>query len=326
MNEETPLLQVIDLHTQFLTTLGIARAVDGVSLHLYEGEVLGLVGESGCGKSVTALSILGLVPSPPGRVVRGQILYRGRDLLQMPPRELQRIRGNEISMIFQDPSSSLNPYMTVGRQIAEVLELHRGMTRGQAREEGIRLLGVVGIPDAPQRFDDHPHEFSGGMAQRVLIAMALACDPALVIADEPTSSLDVTLQSQILELLGALRAKSRTSVLLISHDLGVVAGLADRVVVMYAGRVVEEASTEELFSNPLHPYTGGLLRAIPRLDGEAALEPIRGRPPRAHAVPGGCPFRPRCGLAHEACAAAPPTLDEVDSGHRVACWAVEGGP
>ncbi len=326
MSEDTALLQVIDLHTQFFSSQGIARAVDGVSLRLHEGEVLGLVGESGCGKSVTSLSILGLVPSPPGRIVRGQVLFRGRDLLQLPPRDLQRIRGNEISMIFQDPSSSLNPYMTVGRQIAEVLVLHRGMSRSQAREEAVRLLGMMGIPDAQARYDEHPHDFSGGMAQRVMIAMALACDPALVIADEPTSSLDVTMQSQVLELLGALRAKSRTSVLLISHDLGVVAGLADRVAVMYAGRVVEEASTDELFSNPQHPYTGGLLRAIPRLDGEAALEPIRGRPPRAHAVPGGCPFRPRCGLAHEACAAAPPTLDEVASGHHVACWAVEGGP
>ena len=325
MSESTPLLQVNDLHTQFLSREGIARAVDGVTLHVHQGEVLGLVGESGCGKSVTSLSILGLVPSPPGRIVRGQVLFRGQDLLQMPARDLQRIRGNEIAMVFQDPVASLNPYMTVGRQIGEVLELHRGMSRGQAREETIRLLAVVGIPDAQDRHDDHPHIFSGGMAQRVMIAMALACNPALLIADEPTSSLDVTLQSQVLELLGALRTKSCTSVLLISHDLGVVAGLADRVAVMYAGRIVEETTTEELFANPLHPYTVGLLRAIPRLDGDAALEPIRGLPPRAHAVPGGCPFRPRCGLAREACSAASPTLDEVYHRHNVACWAVEGG-
>ncbi len=325
MSEDTPLLQVNDLHTQFLSREGIARAVDGVTLHVQQGEVLGLVGESGCGKSVTSLSILGLVPSPPGRIVRGQVLFRGQDLLQMPARDLQRIRGNEIAMVFQDPVASLNPYMTVGRQIGEVLELHRDMSRGQAREEAIRLLAVVGIPDAQDRHDDHPHTFSGGMAQRVMIAMALACNPALLIADEPTSSLDVTLQSQVLELLGALRTKSRTSVLLISHDLGVVAGLADRVAVMYAGRIVEETTTEELFANPLHPYTVGLLRAIPRLDGDAALEPIRGLPPRAHAVPGGCPFRPRCGLVREACSAASPTLDEVYHRHNVACWAVEGG-
>lgn len=325
MSESAPLLQVNDLHTQFLSREGIARAVDGVTLHVDQGEVLGLVGESGCGKSVTSLSILGLVPSPPGRIVRGQVLFRGQDLLQMQARDLQRIRGNEIAMVFQDPVASLNPFMTVGWQIAEVLVLHRHMRRGQAREEAIRLLGVMGIPDAQERHDDFPHTFSGGMAQRVMIAMALACNPALLIADEPTSSLDVTLQSQVLELLGALRTKSRTSVLLISHDLGVVAGLADRVAVMYAGRIVEETTTEELFANPLHPYTVGLLRAIPRLDGEATLEPIRGRPPRAYAVPGGCPFRPRCGLAREACSAAPPTLDEVHHRHRVACWAVEGG-
>ena len=324
MNDSGPLLQVIDLHTQFFASQGIARAVDGVTLQLEEGEVLGLVGESGCGKSVTCLSILGLVPSPPGRIVRGQVLFRGRDLLRMPERELRGIRGNEIAMIFQDPSASLNPAMTVGRQIAEVLVLHRKMTRSQAREEGVRMLGVVGIADAQERYDDFPHHFSGGMAQRVMIAMALACNPALLIADEPTSSLDVTLQSQVLELLGALRRKSSTAILLVSHDLGVVAGLADRVAVMYAGRVVEQAPTVDLFTNPLHPYTGGLLRAIPRLDGNATLEPIRGMPPKPFAVPGGCPFRPRCGLAHEACASAPPTLDEVAREHHVACWAVEG--
>ncbi len=322
------LLEVEDLHTQFFTDEGIIRAVDGVSLELEAGQVLGLVGESGCGKSVTSLSILGLIPDPPGRVVRGQVRFRGVDLLRLGPERMRRIRGNEIAMIFQDPMTCLNPYMTVGRQVGEVLELHQGKSRTSARDEVVRLFTMVGISDAADQIDAYPHQFSGGMRQRVMIAMALACNPALLIADEPTSALDVTIQAQILELIGTLREKSRTSIILISHDLGVVAGLADRVAVMYAGRIVEEAPAERLFGNPQHPYTRGLLRTIPRLDAAAThqLEAIPGRPPHPVHRPGGCPFRLRCPLAHEPCAGAYPPVVAVEPGHRTACWAVEGSP
>jgi len=321
---EEPLLEVEDLHTQFFTDEGIIRAVDGVSLRLEQGQVLGLVGESGSGISPRMLR---LIPDPPGRVVRGQIRFRGRDLLRLGPDQMRRIRGNEIAMIFQDPMTSLNPYMTVGRQVSEVLELHHGKSRAAAREEVVRLFGMVGISDPADQVDSYPHQFSGGMRQRVMIAMALACNPALLIADEPTSALDVTIQAQILALIGTLREKSRTSIILISHDLGVVAGLADRVAVMYAGRVVEEASAERLFGNPQHPYTRGLLRTIPRLDAEPAnqLEAIPGRPPHPVHRPGGCPFRLRCPLAHEPCAGAYPPVMDIEEGHQTACWAVDGG-
>jgi oligopeptide transport system ATP-binding protein len=319
-----PLLAVHDLHVQFFTRQGISRAVDGVTFVLNAGEVLALVGESGCGKSVTSMGILGLVPDPPGRIVRGRVVFRGRDLLTQRESELRAVRGNEIAMIFQDPLSSLTPYITVGRQIAEVLQLHRKLSRAAAHDEVVRLLGMVGIADGRERFDAYPHEFSGGMRQRVMIAMALACDPAVLIADEPTSSLDVTIQAQILELIATLRAKVGTAVLLISHDLGVVAGLADRVAVMYAGRIVEVAPTEQLYGNPQHPYTRGLLQALPRLDRRGPVEPIPGRPPRPLAVPGGCPFRPRCALAHEPCAGAHPPQVRLAGGHEVACWALEG--
>ena len=319
-----PLLEVDDLHVQFFTREGIARAVDGVSFHLHAGEVLGLVGESGCGKSVTSLGVLGLVPDPPGRIVRGRITFRGRDLLSLPEGELRKVRGNDIAMVFQDPMASLTPYITVGKQIAEVVQLHRNLSRAAAHDEVVRLLGMVGIADGRDRFDAYPHEFSGGMRQRVMIAMALACDPAVLIADEPTSSLDVTIQAQILDLIATLRAKVGTAVLLISHDMGVVAGLTDRVAVMYAGRIVEEAPTAQLYANPQHPYTRGLLRAGPGRDRRGRVERIPGRPPRPLAVPGGCPFRPRCGLAHEPCAGAYPPSVQLTDGHHAACWALEG--
>ena len=326
VRQDPPLLEVRDLHTQFLTSDGLIRAVDGVSFTIEKGEVLGLVGESGCGKSVTSLSILGLVPDPPGRIVRGEVLLRGENLLKLPEARLRRIRGNEISMVFQDPLASLNPYITVGRQIDEVLELHRDMSRAQSRHQTVQLLGMVGLSDAAKWSDSYPHELSGGMRQRVAIAMALACRPTLLIADEPTSALDVTIQSQILELIDALRAKSRTSVLLISHDLGVVAGIADRVAVMYAGRVIEAAPAEVLFANPQHPYTRGLLRTIPRLDGVGTPDPIPGRPPNPLTLPGGCPFRPRCGLVHEPCGGAFPPETNLSAGHTVSCWAVGSTP
>ncbi len=322
-----PLLEIRELHTQFYTEQGIIRAVDGVDLVLHQGEVLGLVGESGCGKSVTSLSIMGLISAPQGRVVRGQVLFQGRDLLRVGERRMREIRGNEIAMIFQDPMTSLNPYMTLGRQVGEVLELHRKMTRAAAREEVARLFATVGISDPGAHVDSYPHQLSGGMRQRVMIAMALACNPRLLIADEPTSALDVTIQAQILELIGTLRTKIRTSIILITHDLGVVAGLADRVAVMYAGRVVEEAPTGPLFDDPQHPYTRGLLRTIPRLDRDPSrqLDAIPGRPPNPLHMPGGCPFRPRCPLAHEPCAGAYPPVIDVTEEHRVTCWALETG-
>jgi len=321
------LLEITDLHAQFFTEQGIIRAVDGVDLTVAEGEVLGLVGESGCGKSVTSLAIMGLIPDPPGRVVRGRIRFRGQDMLRMREAQLRRVRGNEIAMIFQDPLTSLNPFIKVGRQVAEVLELHQQLSRAKAREEVVRLLGTVGISDPAEQFNAYPHEFSGGMRQRVMIAMALACKPRLLIADEPTSALDVTIQAQILELIGNMREKIKTSIILISHDLGVVAGLADRVAVMYAGRVIEEAPTDSLYRNPQHPYTRGLLRTIPRMDKEPInqLDAIPGRPPNPLHIPGGCPFRPRCALVHEPCVGAYPPVVHVGEDHQAACWALEGG-
>jgi len=318
-----PLLAVHDLRTQYVTSQGIIRAVDGVSLDIREGEILGLVGESGCGKSATCLSILRLISDPPGRIVGGEVRFRGVDLLALPEPQMRRIRGNEISMVFQDPTSSLTPTMTVGRQIREVLALHRTPPLPRPQDEVVRLLGVVGLSDPSHCYDSYPHELSGGMKQRVMIAMALACEPSLLIADEPTSSLDVTIQSQILDLIVALRTTVTRSVLLVSHDLGVVAGVATRVAVMYAGRIVESARVESLFANPQHPYTRGLLRTIPRLDGVPEAEPIPGRPPTPLTLSGGCPFRPRCALAQEPCAGAYPPRVQLEDDHLVACWAME---
>ena len=300
-----PVLAVEDLAVEFRTDDGVVRAVDGVSFTLQRGEVLGIVGESGCGKSVTNLAVLGLLPKPAGRIARGSVRFDGRELVGLPERELRAMRGNRIAMIFQDPMTSLNPYLTVEEQLAEVGVLHLGLTRPQAVERAVDLLTRVGISDAGRRIRSYPHEFSGGMRQRVMIAMALLCDPAVLIADEPTTALDVTIQAQILDLLADLRRERGMAVVLVTHDLGVVAGVADRILVMYAGRVVEEAPTRELFARPTHPYTLGLLRSVPRVAGAAhsRLAHIEGIPPRLDKPFDACPFAPRCAFVRDACRA-----------------------
>ncbi len=316
-----PLLEVRNLKTQFFTPDGIVKAVDGVSFQVAAGETLGIAGESGCGKSVSALSIMRLIPSPPGKI-DGQILFEGQDLLTMRDQSIRSIRGRKIGMIFQDPMTSLNPVLSINQQISEVLQLHLGMSRREARQRAIELLTMVGIPNAAERIDQYPHQFSGGMRQRVMIAIAVACGPALLIADEPTTALDVTIQAQILDLLRALQREHRMALILITHDLGVLAGMAGRILVMYAGRVVEAAPTGELFANPRHPYTAGLLSSVPRLDAARAarLAPIRGQPPDLIDLPEGCPFAPRCDYAQETCRLKTPSLLEVRPGHQAACW------
>ncbi len=311
-----PVLEVRDLSVRFETHQGTVRAVDRVSFSISREETLGLVGESGSGKSVTSLAVMGLVPSPPGVVEGGEVRFGGRDLLRLTDEELRRLRGAEIAMIFQDPMTSLNPLLTIGLQLSEVLEVHRGMTRREARRRAAAALGDVGIPEPEARLDSHPHELSGGMRQRVMIAMALLCDPKVLIADEPTTALDVTIQAQILELLADLQRRHGTAILLITHDLGVVAGRADRVHVMYAGRIVERADTRDLFARPAHPYTRGLLRSVPSVAaGERRpLASIEGQPPDLSALPPGCAFAPRCERARAACEAEPPA--ERDPGDR----------
>src|SRR5881394_685997 len=299
------LLEIKNLHTYFHTREGLVCAVEGVSLYLDRGELLGLVGESGCGKSITALSIMRLV-APPGKIVAGEIIFDGRDLLKLSNAEMRAVRGDDIAMIFQDPMTSLNPVFTVGEQIAEALRLHRKLSRPQAREAAIAAMREVAIPDPGTRVNDYPHQLSGGMRQRVMIAMALACDPKLLIADEPTTALDVTIQAQILELLDGLRRSRELAVLLITHDLGVVADVADRVAVMYTGRIVEESSVDELFARPKHPYTEGLLRSVPKLTSkdvmkQERLQTIEGMVPRPNALPLGCHFEPRCPYAMPRC-------------------------
>jgi oligopeptide transport system ATP-binding protein len=319
------LLQVRGLATHFHTEDGVVRAVDGVSFGLERGRTLGLVGESGSGKSVTNLSILRLVPQPPGRIAAGEIRFDGRDLLRLSEAEMRAIRGKRISMIFQDPMTSLNPYLRVGRQLTEVLELHERAGRAEARRRAIEMLERVGIPAAARRFDDHPHRLSGGMRQRVMIAMALLCRPELLLADEPTTALDVTIQAQILELIQELRDELGTAVVLVTHDLGVVAGRTDEVLVMYAGRIVERAPTPALFASPRHPYTLGLLNSIPRLDrDEDTLTPIPGRPPDLVRPAPGCAFAPRCGFVQERCRLERPELRPVGPGHEAACWVEVG--
>ena len=316
------LLQVRDLQTSFFTTDGVVNAVRGVSFDLDEGETLGIVGESGSGKSVTALSIMRLIPWPPGKIVNGEIIYKGDDLLKYSNEEMRHIRGKEISMIFQDPMTSLNPVMTIGKQIGEMLKLHLGMTTKQARTRTIELLKLVGIPSAEQRLDAYPHQFSGGMRQRVMIAMSLSCNPKLLIADEPTTALDVTIQAQILEIIKRLKSEMNTAVIFITHDLGVVAGLCDRVIVMYGGRIMEEAPTTGLYGDPRHPYTLGLLKSVPRLDEERKerLEPIPGMPPDLMNPIAVCPFYPRCTYREEYHRDNMPPLREVGPGHQVACF------
>jgi len=317
-----PLLEVTDLRTYFETEDGVARAVDGVSFAIERGEVLGIVGESGSGKSVTSLSIMGLIPEPPGRIMPGSsIRLRGRDLVGLPPSEMRRIRGNDIAMIFQEPMTSLNPVYPVGDQIAEAVRVHRPVSKRDARARAVELLRLVGIPAPEQRAADYPHQLSGGMRQRVMIAMALACEPDLLIADEPTTALDVTIQAQILELLAGLRERLGMAILLITHDLGVVAEVCDRVVVMYAGRVMEQGSVRQIFENPRHPYTRVLLRAIPRL-GERTdrLAVIPGNVPSPAEWPHGCRFHPRCPYGWELCVQAEPELFDAAPGHGSRCW------
>src|SRR5215218_3191165 len=317
-----PLLEVTNLKTQFYTQDGVVRAVDDVSFYVMPGETLGVVGESGCGKSMTGLSIMRLIPNPPGKIAAGEIVFNGQDILQMSDNEVRSIRGHEIAMIFQDPMTSLNPVLTINRQISEALQLHLHMSKDQARTRSIELLEMVGIPNAQERVDQYPHQFSGGMRQRVMIAMALSCSPRLLIADEPTTALDVTIQAQILDLMRVLQSETGTGVMLITHSMGVVAGMSDRVQVMYAGHIVETASTEEIFSNPRHPYTVGLLKSIPRLDASKRekLHPIRGLPPDLIDLPDMCPFVPRCNYAREKCEQKNPPLLEVKPGHYSACW------
>ncbi|MCL6522327.1 MAG: ABC transporter ATP-binding protein [Firmicutes bacterium] len=316
-----PLLEVRDLKTYFRTEDGVARAVDGVSFALGRGETLGIVGESGSGKSVTSLSIMRLIPDPPGRIAGGQILFEGRDLLGLSEQEMRKIRGNEISMIFQEPMTSLNPVFTVGRQIEESIRLHQKVDARESRVRAIEMLRRVGIPSPEVRVDQYPHQMSGGMRQRVMIAMALACNPKLLIADEPTTALDVTIQAQILELIKQLKREFGTSVLLITHDMGVVADMCDRVIVMYAGKVVEEARVDDLFERPLHPYTEGLLHSIPSMEGRREkLHVIEGNVPNPLALPRGCAFAPRCPYAVERCRHEEPPLETTGDGRKVACW------
>ena len=316
-----PLLEVTDLRTRFATEDGEFAAVDGVSFSVDAGRTLAIVGESGCGKSVTALSIMGLVPQPPGRIAGGSIRFEGRELVGLPLRDLQDLRGNGMAMIFQEPMSSLNPAFTIGEQIVEGLLRHRHLSRGQAHERALAMLEKVRIPAPAQRFHEHPHKLSGGMRQRTMIAMALACEPRLLIADEPTTALDVTIQAQILDLMHRLQQEMRTAIILITHDLGVVAEVADEVVVMYAGRVVEQAPVQALFDAPQHPYTVGLLGSIPRLQGEQRrLAAIVGQVPSPLRLPAGCRFAERCPFADAKCHAQSPPLQELGAGHRAACW------
>ena len=322
-----PVLRVHDLKTYFVTDRGsgTARAVDGVSFELAAGETLGIVGESGCGKTVMSLSILRLVPEPPGHILPGSFIeFEGRNLLTLPLRELRAVRGNRIAMVFQEPMTSLNPVLPIGAQVAEAALVHQKLSRAAARTRTIELLRLVGIPDPQTRIDDYPHQLSGGMRQRVMIAMALICHPQILIADEPTTALDVTIQAQILDLLGRLRRELNMAVLLITHDLGVVAGSADRVVVMYAGQVVETATTKGLFARPQHPYTEGLLASIPRLDHpRERLRSIPGSVPPATAWPTGCRFHPRCPFAWDKCRTEePPLLETGTAGHSARCWLV----
>ena len=321
---EDAILKVEGLVTQFGTDRGLVKAVDGISFELRRGETLGIVGESGSGKSVTNLSILRLVQEPPGRIAAGKVIFQGKDLLASPEEEVRVLRGKNISMIFQDPLTSLNPVLKVSTQIAEAIQLHHGLGRREAKAKAVEMMKLIGIPDAERRADDYPHQFSGGMRQRVMIAMALSCDPDILIADEPTTALDVTIQAQILELIKELSAKRKTAVIMITHDLGVVAGMCDVVCVMYAGRIVEKAAVDDLFYDPKHPYTRGLLDSIPRADrsGPQRLYSIPGAPPSLIEMPDACPFAPRCASVMEKCLTAmpPETSLEGKAPRTVRCW------
>ena len=318
----TSLLEVRDLKTRFFTQDGVVYAVNGIFYTLNEGETLGIVGESGCGKSVSVLSVMRLIPQPPGRIVGGEVLFEGQDLLKMNPNEIRRVRGNRIAMIFQDPMTSLNPVLTIGRQVSEALELHMGMDKAQARRRTIELLEMVGLAQAADRFEDYPHQFSGGMRQRVMIAMALSCNPQILIADEPTTALDVTIQAQIIDLVKRLKDEIGMAVIWITHDLGIIAGLAEKVIVMYAGYIVERAGVKDVYGDPRHPYTIGLLRSLPRLDEvrEERLTSIEGLPPDLIDPQPGCPFYPRCSYRLDRCRAEMPPLEPVGLDHEIACW------
>jgi oligopeptide/dipeptide ABC transporter ATP-binding protein len=320
-NQSDHLLEVRNLSTWFYLESGIAKAVDGVSFHVNKGEMLGLVGESGCGKSVTALSILRLVQTPPGKIAAGNIFFKGRDLLALPEPDMRKVRGNDIAMIFQEPMTSLNPVFTIGSQIMEAVQLHQRVNRKEARNRTVEMLKLVGIADPDRRVDDYPHQLSGGMRQRAMIAMALSCNPDLLIADEPTTALDVTIQAQIMDLLRKLQDDLGMAIILITHDLGIVAESTDRMVVMYAGRVVEEGKTEDVFESPSHPYTVGLIESVPRLDNILRrLTVIGGSVPDPADLPSGCAFHPRCDYADEKCRAAIPELDAVGNNHTARCF------
>jgi oligopeptide/dipeptide ABC transporter ATP-binding protein len=315
------LLEVQGLKTYFHMETGLAKAVDGVSFHVDSGETLGLVGESGCGKSVTALSIMRLVPSPPGRIDAGRILFKGRDLLTISESEMRSVRGNDIAMIFQEPMTSLNPVFTIGSQIGEAVNLHQGVGKSEARKRTIEMLKLVGISDPEQRVDEYPHQLSGGMRQRAMIAMALSCNPDLLIADEPTTALDVTIQAQIMELLARLQDELKMAIILITHDLGVVAESTHRMAVMYAGLIVEQGTTEGVFNAPAHPYTKGLIESVPRLDAlQERLSVITGTVPDAANLPPGCPFNPRCILTDDHCRTELPELELVEANHVSRCF------
>ena len=317
---EHELLKVVNLKTHFFTEAGQVKAVDGVSFDLKRGETLGIVGESGSGKSVTALSIMRLVPEPPGKIVGGQIIFKGNDFIKLNQKQMRDIRGNEVAMIFQDPMTSLNPVMKVGEQIAEAVRLHLNMDKKQAWRKAVEMLQKVGIPEAEIRANSYPHEFSGGMRQRAMIAMALSCNPELLIADEPTTALDVTIQAQILDLMLDLKKEFNTAIIMITHDLGVVAEVCDDVLVMYAGKPVEHTDVNTLFENPKHPYTWGLLKSIPNIDDDRErLEPIKGLPPDLRYLPKGCSFAKRCEYAKDICFKEKPEMKEIEKGHFVAC-------
>jgi oligopeptide transport system ATP-binding protein len=317
------LLEVKNLKTQFFTQDGVVHAVNGISYAVDKGETVAIVGESGSGKSVGVMSLIRLIPQPPGKIVDGEVWFDGQDLVKLSEDELREIRGNRIAMIFQDPMTSLNPVLTIGRQITEALELHLHLNKEQARKRAVQLLEMVGIPGAESRLDDYPHQFSGGMRQRVMIAMGLSCDPQLLIADEPTTALDVTIQAQIVDLVRRLQEELGMAIIWITHDLGVVAGLAQRVLVMYAGFIVEESDVSSIYAQPRHPYTLGLLRSIPRLDlgRQKRLIPIEGLPPDLLEPPNHCPFAPRCQFVFDKCWQENPPLMEVGLNHRAACWA-----
>ena len=320
--QDTPVLQVKSLKTYFSTDDGIVKAVDGVSFAIDRGETLGIVGESGSGKSVTNLSVMKLIPSPPGRIVGGEVLFNGKDVLKMPGDAIRRLRGNKISMIFQDPMTSLNPFLRISTQLVETIRLHQGLGKQEARDRSIEMLKLVGIPAPEKRIDNYPHQFSGGMRQRVMIAMALSCNPEVLIADEPTTALDVTIQAQILDLMQDLVDRFNTALILITHDLGVVAGTCKNVCVMYAGRIVEKAPTDILYADPKHPYTRGLIKSVPRLDqkNEQRLYSIKGQPPNLIDLPDCCPFHPRCEFAMDICRRQYPDAYVTGENQQVNCW------